>query len=72
MNAIMMLHRAMAGYLAAQGGGGGSKYIEFADPEVFRVLMEKGVSSDGVGITTADVEAVTDIGTWFKGNTEIT
>ena len=68
----MMLHRAMAGYLAAQGGGGGSKYIEFADPEVFRVLMANGVSSDGIGITVADAEAVTDIGTWFKDNTEIT
>lgn len=67
-----MLHRAMAGYLAAQGGGGGSKYIEFADPAVEAVLMAKGVSSDGVGITTADVEKVTSIGTWFKGNTEIT
>lgn len=62
----------MAGYLAAQGGGGGSKYIEFADPAVEAVLMAKGVSSDGVGITTADVDAVTSIGTWFKGNTEIT
>lgn len=61
----------MAGYLAAQGGGGESKYIEFADPAVEAVLMAKGVSSDGIGITTADAEAVTSIGTWFKNNTEI-
>lgn len=67
----MMLHRAMAGHLAAQGGGGESKYIEFADPAVEAVLMAKGVSSDGVGITTADAEKVTSIGTWFKGNTSI-
>lgn len=57
--------------MGAQGGGGGSKYIEFADPEVFRVLMEHGVSSDGVGITYEDAAAVTSIGTWFNRNTEI-
>jgi len=50
----------------------GSPYITFADPEVERVLMENNVSSDGVGITMADAEAVTSIGTWFKGNKEIT
>lgn len=54
------------------GVSGGGKYINFADPEVERVLMANGVSSDGVGITLADAEAVTSIGTWFKGNTEIT
>lgn len=59
----------MAGYLAAQGSG--SKYIKFADPAVEAVLMAKGVSSDGIGITTADAEAVTDIGTWFNSNTAI-
>ena len=47
-------------------------YLKFADPEVLRVLMANGVSSDDVGITTADVEKVTSISTWFKGNTEIT
>lgn len=62
----------MAGYLAAQGGGGESKYIEFADPAVEDVLMAKGVSSDGIGISVVDAEKVTSIGTWFKGNTEIT
>lgn len=48
------------------------EYIEFADPAVEAVLMAKGVSSDGVGITKEDAAAVTSIGTWFKGNTEIT
>lgn len=50
----------------------GSPYITFADAEVERVLMENNVSSDGVGITMADAEAVTSIHTWFKGNTAIT
>ena len=49
-----------------------SKYIQFADAEVERVLMSKGVSSDGVGITIEDAERVTSISTWFKGNTAIT
>lgn len=44
------------------------KYIKFEDPEVFRILMEHGVSSDGIGITKEDAEKVTDIGTWFKGS----
>lgn len=52
-------------------GVSGVKYIEFADPEVLRVLIANGVSSDGVGITLADAEKVTTIGTWFKDNTEI-
>lgn len=47
-------------------------YLYFADDAVKEVLIANGVSSDGVGITTADVEKVTSIGTWFKGNTEIT
>lgn len=49
-----------------------SKYIQFEDAEVERVLMSKGVSSDGVGITMEDAAAVTSISTWFKGNTAIT
>jgi hypothetical protein len=48
-----------------------SKHIQFADAEVERVLMSKGVSSDGVGITKEDAERVTSISTWFKGNTTI-
>ena len=53
----------------------GSDYIlseTRGDAEVFRILMSKGVSSDGVGITREDAEKVTSIGTWFKGNTTIT
>ena len=49
-----------------------SKYIQFEDAEVERVLMSKGVSSDGIGITKEDAERVTSISTWFKGNTQIT
>lgn len=47
-------------------------YIEFADDEVERVLIEKGVSSDGIGITKSDAESVKSIAQWFKGNTAIT
>lgn len=50
----------------------GSPYIQFADAEVERVLMSKGVSSDGVGITKEDAAAVTSIATWFLNNTTIT
>ena len=50
------------GYLFAEGKG---------DPEVFRILMEKGVSSDGVGITKDDAARVTDISTWFYKNEKI-
>jgi hypothetical protein len=48
------------------------EYIQFEDAEVERVLMSKGVSSDGVGITMEDAAKVTSISTWFKGNTDIT
>lgn len=48
------------------------KYIQFEDAEVERVLMSKGVSSDGVGITMEDAAKVTSIGQWFRGNTAIT
>lgn len=50
----------------------GSPYITFADAEVERVLMAKGVSSDGIGITKEDAAAVTNINTWYRGNTAIT
>lgn len=66
MGAIQRLHRAQMGV------SGGGKYIKFADPEVLRVLLANGVSSDGVGITLEDAARVTSIGTWFSGNTEIT
>ena len=41
------------------------------DPEVFRILMSKGISSDGVGITKEDAEKVTSIGQWFRDNKNI-
>ena len=46
-------------------------YINFADPEVLRVLLANGVG-DSTGITEEQAESVTSIGTWFKGNTAIT
>lgn len=49
----------------------GSDYIEFEDAEVLRVLLAKGVSSDGVGITKDDAAAVTSISTWFRANNAI-
>ncbi|MBQ2703195.1 MAG: leucine-rich repeat protein [Alistipes sp.] len=48
----------------------GGYYIRFADQAVLDVLLAKGVG-DGIGITTADAEAVTSISTWFNRNTEI-
>lgn len=66
MGAIQRLHRAQMGV------SGGGKYIKFADPEVLRVLLANGVSSDGVGITLEDAARVTSIDRWFNGNTEIT
>ena len=48
----------------------GGYYVNFADKEVLRVLLANGVG-DGVGVTTKDVEEVTSIGTWFRGNTTI-
>lgn len=49
----------------------GSDYIKFADDAVFNMLMSKGVSSDGVGITKDDALNVYTISTWFSGNTTI-
>lgn len=48
----------------------GGYYIKFQDPEVLRVLLANGVG-DGVGITTEDVEKVTNIANWFYNNTTI-
>lgn len=48
----------------------GGFYMKFQDPEVLRILLANGVG-DGVGITTEQAEAVSSIGTWFKGNTTI-
>lgn len=44
-------------------------YVKFADPEVQRICAENW--GDGMGITTEQIEAVTDIGTKFRGNTTI-
>ena len=48
----------------------GGFYLRFADPEVQRILISNGVG-DGTGITKEATEKVTNIGTWFKGNTTI-
>lgn len=50
----------------------GSGYIKFKDEAVFNLLMSKGISSDGIGITKEDAENVKNIGNWFQGNTTIT
>lgn len=49
----------------------GGFYMRFEDDAVKEVLIANGVSSDGVGITTADVEGVTNISNWFADNTSI-
>lgn len=52
----------------------GSDYIlseSRGDPEVFRILMGMGVSSDGIGITKEDVAKVTSIGENFHDNAAI-
>lgn len=54
-----------------QGSGTGGKYIKFKDPVVEQICVSKW-SSDGIGLTPEDAAKVTDIGTTFKGNTEIT
>lgn len=47
-------------------------YIKFEDPEVERILKEKGCSSDGIGITMEDASRFTIGQDTFKGNTTIT
>lgn len=52
----------------------GSDYLmseRKGDQAVFQVLMSKGVSSDGVGITKEDVAKVKSINGWFANNTDI-
>ena len=44
-------------------------YMPFADAEVLRVLLQHW--GDGVGLTTAQVQAITSIGTYFRSNTAI-
>jgi hypothetical protein len=48
----------------------GGYYVKFADAEVQRILVEN-FSADKVGMTSEDIEKVTDVGTVFKGNTAI-
>lgn len=48
----------------------GGFYMRFADDEVKRILLANGVG-DGVGITTEQTAAVTDIKSWFADNTVI-
>lgn len=45
-------------------------YIRFKDPEVLKVLVANGIG-DSVGITTTQSKK-TNVGTMFKGNTDIT
>lgn len=45
-------------------------YIQFADAEVERVLMSKGIG-DGIGITKRDAAAVVSFGRWFRENKNV-
>lgn len=47
----------------------GGFYVRFADPEVQRIVVENW--GDGQGITLAQVQAITDIGTKFSKNSSI-
>lgn len=52
----------------------GNEYLFSAtkgDAEVFSILMNNGVSSDGVGITIEDVAKVSSINTWFSNNSKV-
>lgn len=46
-------------------------YVAIKDPKVLEILLANITTDDGVGLTTEDIEGVTTISTWFKGNTEI-
>lgn len=46
----------------------GSDYIRFKDEAVFNLLMSKGISSDGIGITKDDAAKVSSIDTWFQNS----
>lgn len=66
----MLRRRSIQAHPTASEGG----YIfsaNIGDQEVFRVLMDNGVSSDGIGITKDDASRVSTIGQWFYNNTEI-
>lgn len=49
-----------------------SGYIHFEDPEVERVLIASGLSSDGIGVTYADAENAIWTTAIFRSNTTIT
>lgn len=66
---IMMLRR---GTMANPIAGGAYLFSPSkGDAEVFRILMENGVSNDGEGITKEDVARVESISTWFSYNSLI-
>lgn len=65
---LMFRRRAIQAHPTITEGG----YIDFADAEVFSILMAKGVSSDGIGITKDDCSKVSNIDGWFKSNNTIT
>lgn len=46
----------------------GNDYVKFEDELVFSILMSKGVSSDGVGITKDDLAKVASVSSWFAGS----
>ena len=46
-------------------------YVAIKDPKVLEILLAKITTDDGIGLTREDIEGVTTISTWFKGNTEI-
>jgi hypothetical protein len=46
-------------------------YVAIKDPKVLEVLLANITTDDGIGLTREDIEGVTNIGTWFVGNTEI-
>ncbi len=64
---ILFMRRGIQAHPSA-----GADYIKFKDEAVFNLLMSKGISADGVGITKDDAAKVTTISTWFKNNNAIT
>lgn len=48
------------------------QFVRFKDPEVLRVLLANAAHENPDGFTTDELLNITDIGTWFQGNTEIT
>lgn len=46
-------------------------YVAIKDPKVLEVLLANITTDDGIGLTTEDIEGVTDISTWFNANTDI-